>query len=78
MNEGFNQRIYDFIFHQIKDTKYLPSMGKDKTRYSYPSIFKKTAEEHYAFPIFPIEDWDFAFTWCIANVYGDGCEPEMI
>ncbi len=78
MEADYNQKIYNFIYQQIKDTKYLPSLSKDKSSYTYPSMFKEMAEDHYAFPVFDIEEWNFAFDWCTANVYGDGCECETI
>ncbi len=68
----YNKQIYNFIVIQLKDIKYL------YTRDFNVSMFKKLAEEHYDFAIFPINEWQLAFEWAVADVFGGGCDVETI
>jgi hypothetical protein len=68
----YNKKLYDFIFNQIKDTKYL--YAKDVNALT----LKDLAEKHYGFGKFTDADWQLAFEWATADVFGGGCEGETI
>ena len=69
----YNQKIYDFIKSQTSGLQYVYS------RDCNASFFKSMAESYYGFnPSLPIGEWEQAFTWAMADVFGGGCEVEPI
>jgi hypothetical protein len=66
----YNSVYYDFIIGQIKDLKYaytdLKSALVSTWRYQYPDKgLDKIEFEH-------------AFEWAVADVFGGGCEYEVV
>lgn len=73
--KGVNVIIYKFIFNQIIRSNHLPSTFNNiKT----VNILKEIAEKHYGLSEYNIEEWEFAFEWALANVFGDGVECETL
>lgn len=66
----YNQKLYNFIYNRICNLKHMPAMFN-------AAMFKKMAEEHYGYEEVDAEEWEFAYTWATANVFGDGCEAEV-
>ena len=66
----YNKVLYDFIYSQIKNLKYAYQVDFNATN------FKSMAENHYGFGNYPLTEWQLAFEWAIADVFGGGCEVE--
>lgn len=67
----YNESIYNFIYNQLKNCKYI-----------YHDInaitLKSLAEKHYGFKTSPLNEWELAFEWATANIFGGGCEVEIV
>lgn len=68
----YNKDLYNFIYGQIKNLKYAYNVDFNATD------FKSLAENHYGFKPYPLDDWQIALEWAIADVFGGGCEVETI
>lgn len=70
----YNPEVYDFIYERLKDVKYL----YNRSDYS-AAMFRETAQQHFSMKGYPIEEWQTAFSYVIADLFGgegDGIEPE--
>ena len=67
----YNQRLYNFIFEQVQGLKYMYNNFNAAT-------FKLMAEKNYHFPVYTMDEWECAFAWAMADVFGGGCEPEIL
>ena len=67
MSLDYNQRYYNFIVDQIKDIRYCP--------YDLLNVMIETSK-HYSIHPININDFELAFEWAVADVFGGGCEIE--
>jgi len=69
----YDKKLYDFIRGQIEHLKYAYNRDCDA------QVFKTMAEEHYGFDRkILLQEWELAFEWAIADVFGGGCEVETV
>jgi len=59
----YNQKLYKFIYNQIKDLKYMYSR-------EYEAI-KDTGEINYGLTGYSDDDWKQAWDWATHDVFGE-------